>query len=49
MNSPAYPLPMLPYSGSVPINGIMIPDLLLDTAVREYSDWWLSQVDSQIL
>ena len=48
MSSPAGSPPLLPYQAPTLVDGIMIPDLPLDKAVVEYTDWQLSQVDTQI-
>lgn len=48
MSSPAGSPPLLPYQVPNLVDGIMIPNLLLDKAVVEYTNWQLSQVDMQI-
>lgn len=48
MSSPAGSPPLLPYQAPTLVDGIMIPDLPLDKAVVEYTDWQLSQVDTQV-
>lgn len=47
MSPPAGSPPLLPYQAPS-LDGIMIPDRPLDKAVMEYTDWQLSQVDTQI-
>jgi hypothetical protein len=49
MATPAGSPPLLPYSNSGPIDPIVIPDLPLDVAVREYTSWQQSRVTSQTL
>lgn len=49
MLTPAGSPPLLTYSSPGPHDAIMIPDLPLDVAVREYSDWQQTRVNSQIL
>lgn len=45
---PAGSPPLLLNSSPGSVDTILIPDLLLDVAVKEYSSWQLSQVNSQI-
>ncbi|GKZ33294.1 hypothetical protein AbraIFM66950_003136 [Aspergillus brasiliensis] len=40
--------PLLPYSDPIHDDAIMIPDLPLDIAVRKYSAWQQTRVDSQV-
>jgi hypothetical protein len=40
---------MLPHSSPGPVDPIIVPDLPLDKAVREYSSWHQSRVDCQTL
>lgn len=47
--TPAGSPPLLPYTGPSLDDAIMIPDLPLDVAVREYSDWQQTRVNSQVL
>lgn len=49
MATPAASPPLLSYSNSGPIDPIVIPDLPLDVAVREYTSWQQSRVASQAM
>lgn len=49
MATPACSPPLLSQSSPSSVDIIMIPDLPLDVAVREYSTWHQSRVDSQML
>lgn len=49
MATPACSPPLVPQSSPGSVDIIMIPDLPLDVAVREYSTWHQSRVDSQML
>lgn len=40
---------MLPHSSPVPVDSIIVPDLPLNIAMREYSSWQQSQVDCDML
>jgi hypothetical protein len=41
--------PLLPHSSSDMVDMLLIPDLPLDIAVKEYSHWHQSRVDSETL